>query len=186
MIFDLNIDDGHLSLVTMNSFILVHPNNRLTRIDNLTIPSIREYMATLRNQIKQIENLADIPTSASSSTKAKELDTDRVQRLTNFKKAELRYVSCYLKILTNLESICKSCQMGDSYDYEKEDEILNTIEEEMKNLKSLEKALSKSKTYFETDGASCKLNEELSEEQRRPSLVHLEQGLFEQVERLHL
>jgi hypothetical protein len=156
-------------------------------MNELTIPSIKKYKAEIESQLKQVENFNNHQISGSGSKIAPKLDPARVSRLIAYKVAELHYVSSYLNILTNLESICKSCQLEDcSYDYEKEDEILNKIEDEMKNLSALEKKLSVQKTLYETDGASCKQNEDISDSDRRPSVMNLEQGLFDKVQRLQI
>lgn len=153
----------------MNHFILVHPNNKLTRLDDLSIPSVKRYKEEIELQIKEIN-------------KSQNLNSERIKRLIDFKNAEFNYVNCYLIILTNLEAICKTCQVDEIYDYEKEDEILNKIEDKMKELKNLENTLSLKKTFFETDGSSCKKNEEISEIQKIPSLINLENKLFENLQ----
>lgn len=142
----------------MNTIYMVHPNNRLTKLDKFTIPNLESYKKTLESQIKKL---------SGTTTKKQETEVE-AEKILTYKQVEKNYITSYLNILKLLESVQNCCKKGCSYDYdyEQEDEILNNIEREMAEFKKNE----------------AKLKELKGDVERRESIVKIEQDLVENVQ----
>ncbi|CCH46390.1 hypothetical protein BN7_5983 [Wickerhamomyces ciferrii] len=121
----------------MNLTYMIHPNNHLTKLDNFTISNMESYSSKLDQEIKLLQN-------ATTKTTTKQTDQIKgsLSKIINYKKIEKNYILSYLKILKLLETIDTKCCTNDSnYDYEAEDEILDSIEVHMFEFKEFEKQL---------------------------------------------
>lgn len=139
---------------------MVHPNNRLTKLDKFTIPNLESYKKTLESQIKKL--------SGTTNYTKKQVTEVEAEKILTYKQVEKSYITSYLNILKLLESVQNCCKIGCSndYDYEQEDEILNNIEREMAEFKKYE----------------AKLKELKGDGERRESIVKIEQDLVENVQ----
>lgn len=153
----------------MSNFILVNPKSELIKTNVYTIPNLENYRNSLIDLLHKLNNPSSLAASCKNSDILARVDKNRLQRLLDFKSSELKYVESYLKILKNLDLICKTCEISkDQYDYEKEDEILRRIDNETKLFKKHEQELSRNKRIFETDGIGA---------ERRQSAIRLEQNI---------
>lgn len=120
---------------------MVHPNNVLTQVDSLTIPSLERRRDALKECI-------------TSDTFEDELD----RRL---KTSELKYIDAYLRVMKKVLSIGEKCQVDGcgEYDYDRENDILDEISDDMAELKTAEREV-------------CQCKSECSS--RKSSTVHLE------------
>jgi hypothetical protein len=101
---------------------LVHPNNRLTKVDSLTIPNLEKRRASIQSELKELGKV-----NVEDAKK---------------KKSELRYIESYLNVMRKVQSICTTCQVdGQDYDYDRENEILDDISNDMALLKQAEKEI---------------------------------------------
>lgn len=134
----------------MSSFILVNPNNELIRTTTYTIPNLENYRVEILGHLTRLKNSEFLSSQKHETVKRRE-------RLIAYKNAELKYVESYLIILKNLDLISQTCQRSGSrgYDYEKENDILFTIEDETKLFKQYEADLVRKKELYEAAG-TCK------------------------------
>lgn len=136
---------------------MVHPNNHLTKLDKFTIPNLESYKKALDSQINKLTNY-------NSKTSVE-------NRLLNYKQVEKNYIGAYLNILKLLEGVENCCTTDGCYDYEQEDNILNSIEIEMIEFKKNELKLKELKSNA-TDVV----------EPRRESIIKVEEDMVENVE----
>lgn len=144
---------------------MITPNQRLTKVDSVTIPSLHKRAAALETQLSQITTTAS---NTKSSMSAQE--KTRLEDAEKMTKGELKYVKSYLRIMETLKDVT-SCEGKDSdcYDYEKEDDILDKIAREMKELKVAEKEVVEVQRRYSgcDDGDMCvgKLVDDLKDAQ---------------------
>lgn len=104
---------------------LVHPNNTITPVDSLTIPSLEARRKSLQAEL---------------STKSNETDHELVTW-------ELQYIEAYLNIMRKVKSICTTCDTKEEgYDYDREDELLDEISDDMAKLKRAESEVTLSRS----------------------------------------
>lgn len=154
----------------MDDYIyMITPNQRMMRVDNVTIPNLQSRQRVLESQLAQIPQALHKTQSSDDISKLQD-----AEKMTNF---ELKYVKSYLSILEKLKSVESCSSMCGEYDYEKEDEILDSIGKEMNELKKVESEMlqfqcrgqgvssnrCKGASHIGTDG---KVSEEFVEEVR--------------------
>lgn len=108
-----------------NLLYILHPDNKLTQVDSLTIPNLERRRSSIQLSL--------------DGDKGDHNDSDLSTRI---KKCELRYIEAYLAIMKKVQCICTTCDSeGSEYDYDREDELLDEISDEMAALKKAEKEM---------------------------------------------
>lgn len=144
---------------------MVHPNNHLTKLDKFTIPNLESYKKVLDSQITKL-----VKTSRKEDTKVLE-----------YKKIEKSYIASYLNVLKLLDSVEKCCiKEGCDYDYDKEDEILNSIEGEMIEFKNSEEKLKQLRDTSKDGFVNASVGNSTGNT-RRESVVKCEEEMVENI-----
>lgn len=139
-----------------DTIYMIHPNNKLTKLDKYAIPNMESYIKILKTQIKRItksinqsqigaginnDHNDDNNSKINNTIKSSSQIITTQEKLLLYKQTELFYISSNLKILKLLQKIDECCCSNGVYDYDHEDEILDEIQIEMNNFHKAEEQL---------------------------------------------